>query len=213
MRSHRSLSLVIAVGVIACALTESAAQKKIGDSPPDEGSCPPPPDCTYVTRASDSYPQPSNRTAGLYWSRPCAEGGSDLSGSWCSEDQWQCVEEVEEPNLGGGSGMMLEHWWEFRDIPAGEQHLVFEGHKSAMANDNFIFFVNTNGPSHRNRMLSDPLDAATFIDTFSDETGSIPILTTSAVSNLYILVQGDQITSSDQQRDRVYIDRLVICTR
>jgi hypothetical protein len=238
--------------------------------PPDEPpppACPAIPGCTFVTCASDSFPQMGKYNPSIPWSKTCSDGSSGaLENSWASDDQRQCREEVFEENLGPGpqpcpasGGYTLEHWWKFTNVPAGNQHLHFEGTTSAVPvppipfgtcrdagtscfqdadcppgdicmlegfldpppPENFIFYHNT-APGHLNPRIGtspgevcDPNECigGSAAEEPGGRTTIAPFKTTTGASTIYILVQGHQIDSCDQQVNRIHLDHLAICTK
>jgi len=204
MTSRVPLTILTALFSLTCLASPSTAAKQI-KPPPLEGGAP-------CVRATASFPQFGSVGAEgdtIWWSTPC---GGDFSSVSESDDQWQCVQEVAT-----SSGTILEHFWVFRNVPPGYQYLSFEGHVSPGSNDDFLFAYNESGRGPLNQPISNPLDASTFIPKTAQTDVSNNVFfiqTTAPATTFYILLRSNfNQPGQDASADKVYIDRLVICTQ
>lgn len=130
-------------------------------------------------------------------------GGTFASTVQTDQDR-ECLKEV----LINGKAR-LDHRWTFNNIPAGTQHLTFEGQRLANSNDDFQFFYEAPAAG----IVAIP--GAVINDTL-DRPNTLPMgLTTTQTGTVYVLLNDTYrpISPSDTQRDTVYVNFLRIVTR
>ena len=130
--------------------------------------------------------------------------GGDYTNTNASDDSNQCFEETIS-----GSVSKLYQVWEFEDVPAGDQYLIFEGHRAPNADgDNFKFsasWVDEGG-------IHFLLFPGAVINTNFEPVGGLKVSmgkTTDATYEWYVYLKD---TAGGSNNDTVYVDYLAICT-
>jgi hypothetical protein len=133
--------------------------------------------------------------------QPC---GNDYTATHVSDDVDQCLQEA---TSNGASH--LSHTWEFDNVPAGAQSLVFEGHRFTSDGETFKFSSAWIDPVTGVHFVLFP--GAVISNNFELQGGfKVSMGITSDDSYEWYVYIKD--TAGGSSNDPVYIDYLAICT-
>lgn len=132
--------------------------------------------------------------------------GGDYTNTTASDDSYECLEETV---AGDPAISHLYHAWYFEDVPAGDQYLIYEGHRVSDDGDDFKFtgiYLDSNG----NHGVV-PIPALKIYRGFDLQGGTMSpaLVTTPLISDWYVDITD---TANGSTCSTVYVDFIAICT-